>query len=342
MNLRSIGAPTACRQDREAVLFIIGLAGLPSHRRRPFSSTVKQLQKRTVATRKTSTQQQPKALLELFASREDAKSRLQARIEKGLELKQRRVDTRQAFEFLSNDYNKWDSFNSELLKRLFTTEEFAEEYDYWGVIAISRREPSLGEKIVKIYQDVDKKIHRLDSIIERLELIPLSSAIPSTVSVAAESPPTQLQTKRVFVVHGRDEVAKMSLEVFLHGIGLEPIVLHRQADEGMTIIEKFEKHSDVGYAFILLTPDEVAYLASDEAKTDDERGKEFRARPNVIFEFGYFVGKLGRSRVCCLYTGAVSLPSDVSGMIYKRFERSIEEVAYSVIKDLKASGYAVA
>jgi predicted nucleotide-binding protein len=142
--------------------------------------------------------------------------------------------------------------------------------------------------------------------------------------------------------HGRDEIAKTSLEVFLHEIGLEPIVLHRQADEGMTIIEKFEKHSDVGYVFILLTPDEVAYPTSEEASADEQRHKEARARPNVIFEFGYFVGKLGRSRVCCLYTGNVTLPSDVSGMIYKCYEKSIEEVAYGIIKDLKASGYAIA
>jgi len=38
---------------------------------------------------------------------------------------------------------------------------------------------------------------------------------------------------------------------------LEPIVLHRQPDEGKTIIEKFEKHEDVGYVFILLTPDAI-------------------------------------------------------------------------------------
>jgi predicted nucleotide-binding protein len=295
-----------------------------------------------MATRKPPAHQLPKPPLELLTTREDARSRLQARIEKGLELKQRGVDTRESFDALSNDYSKWDSFNSELLKRLFTTEELAKEYDYWGAMAISMREPSLGEKIADVYKDVDKKIHRLDSIIERLELIPLNSVAASAASTMPETSSPALRTKRVFVVHGRDEVAKTSLEVFLHEIGLEPIVLHRQADEGMTIIEKFEKHSDVGYAFILLTPDEVAYLASDDGKPDGQKTKEFRARANVIFEFGYFVGKLGRSRVCCLYTGNVSLPSDVSGMIYKRYERSIEEVAYSVIKDLKASGYAVA
>lgn len=295
-----------------------------------------------MATRRTSKPQAPEAPLELLVSRDEAKTRLQERIEKGLELKQRRVDTRDAFDTLSNDFSKWDAFNSELLKRLFTNDELAKEYDFWGAMAISMREPSLGEKIADVYKDVDKKIHRLDSIIERLELIPLSMAAQSAVPVQQEALPSQPRTKKVFVVHGRDEVAKTSLEVFLHEIGLEPVVLHRQADEGMTIIEKFEKHSEVGYAFILLTPDEVAYLAAEESKPDAERQKEFRARPNVIFEFGYFVGKLGRSRVCCLYTGNVSLPSDVSGMIYKRYEKSIEEVAYSVIKDLKASGYAIA
>lgn len=294
-----------------------------------------------MATRRASTSPIPKPLLELIMFRDEAKSRLQERIEKGLELKQRQVETRETFEMLSNDYSKWDSFNSELLKRIFTTDEMAKEYDFWGAMMMSMHEPSLSEKVAHVYQDVNKKIHRLDSIIERLELIPLSSGIQTAVPAQVSSP-SQARTKKVFVVHGRDEVAKTNLEVFLHEIGLEPVVLHRQADEGMTIIEKFEKHSDVGYAFILLTPDEVSYLASEETKPDAERIKEFRARPNVIFEFGYFVGKLSRSRVCCLYTGDVTLPSDVSGMIYKRYDKSIEDVAYSIIKDLRASGYTIA
>ncbi|MDP3292041.1 MAG: nucleotide-binding protein, partial [Sulfuricurvum sp.] len=140
------------------------------------------------------------------------------------------------------------------------------------------------------------------------------------------------------VVHGRDELAKTNLETLLHEMGLETIVLHRQADEGQTIIEKFEKHSDVEYAFILLTPDEIAYFTHEDSLPDADRKKEKRARANVIFEFGYFVGKLGRQKVCCVYTGDVSLPSDVSGMIYKKYISSVEEVAYSITKDLKAVG----
>lgn len=146
-------------------------------------------------------------------------------------------------------------------------------------------------------------------------------------------------SNEVFIVHGHDEKAKNELEIFLSEIGLEPIVLHRKPDEGQTIIEKFEKHSQVGFAFILLTPDEIAYLKSQDELPDKKRVKEWRARPNVIFEFGFFVGKLGRSRVCCLYTGNVTLPSDISGMLYKKYTNSIEEVAYGISKELKAKGY---
>lgn len=292
-----------------------------------------------MATKRTSNPPSQRAM-ELLVTREEAKQRLQDRIDKGMELKSQQVNTREAFEELSNAYSKWNSFNSELLRRLFTTEEAAKEYDFWGVMVASMYEPSLAEKIAEIYKDIDKKIHRIDSIIERLELIPLSSSVTQSEQLTATT--SQPKSKKVFVVHGHDDVAKTSLEVFLHEIGLEPVVLHRQADQGLTVIEKFEKHSDVGYAFILLTPDEVAYLASEAPKPEVERKTELRARPNVIFEFGYFVGKLGRSKVCCLYTGGVTLPSDVSGMIYKRYEKSVEEVAYSVIKDLKASGYGVA
>ena len=157
----------------------------------------------------------------------------------------------------------------------------------------------------------------------------------------AESPATAPGkfSNKVFIVHGHDSNAKTELEVFLAEIGLEPIVLHRQPDQGQTVIEKFERHSDVGYAFILLTPDEVAYLAKDAALPDEQRPKERRARPNVIFEFGFFVGRLGRSRVCALYTGDVSLPSDLHGLLYKKFQKSIDEVAYAIIKELKAIGY---
>ena len=145
-------------------------------------------------------------------------------------------------------------------------------------------------------------------------------------------------SRKVFIVHGHDERAKHELEILLAEFGLESIVLHRQADQGLTLTEKFEKYSDVGYAFILLTPDDIGYAAPEEKKPDADRMKELRARQNVIFECGFFVAKLSRANVCCLYTGGVSLPSDVQ-MVYKAFNKHVEEAAHSIRKDLQAQGF---
>lgn len=148
-------------------------------------------------------------------------------------------------------------------------------------------------------------------------------------------------SNRISVVHGHDHATKTELEVFLTNLGFEPVVLHRQPDQGRTLIEKFEQHADVGFAFILLTPDDVSYKADQETLADVERKKEFRARPNVIFEFGYFVGRLGRQKVCCLLKGNVARPSDIDGLVYKPIAESIEAIGYSIIKELKAAGYTI-
>lgn len=116
--------------------------------------------------------------------------------------------------------------------------------------------------------------------------------------------------RRVFVVHGHDEEAKQSVARFLQQIELDPIILHEQANKGRTIIEKFEDHSDVGFAVIILTPDDVGSAKGKEEK------RAPRARQNVILELGYFVGALGRARICALKKGEIEVPSDYVGVIY--------------------------
>jgi predicted nucleotide-binding protein len=124
-------------------------------------------------------------------------------------------------------------------------------------------------------------------------------------------------------------------------VGLDPVVLHREADQGRTLIEKFEHHSDVCYALVLLTPDDVGCTVAEVQKPESERNFEFRARQNVIFEFGYFAGRLSRKNVCCVYKAGVILPSDLSGFIYKEVRNSIEEVGYALIREFRSAGLEV-
>jgi len=122
----------------------------------------------------------------------------------------------------------------------------------------------------------------------------------------------------------------MEVARFLEKLDIEPIILHEQADRGQTIIEKFEKHSEVAFAIVLLTPDDIG--------GQDNSSLRKRARQNVIFEFGYFIGKLGRSNVCGLYCDGVELPSDYTGVLYTKAEGGWQ---LNIIRELKAAGFSV-
>ncbi|RWZ59857.1 hypothetical protein EQV77_00745 [Halobacillus fulvus] len=143
---------------------------------------------------------------------------------------------------------------------------------------------------------------------------------------------------KAFIVHGHDEKLKNELEIFLHRSNIEPIVLHREVDQGLTVLEKFEQHSDVDFAFVLLTPDDIGMLSSELQKPDVERDYDYRARQNVIFELGYFIGRLSRQKVCALYKPGVELPSDINGLIYKKVEHSVEEIGYPLLREMKQAG----
>ena len=113
-------------------------------------------------------------------------------------------------------------------------------------------------------------------------------------------------------------------------LGLEAVILHEQAGRSRTIIEKLEDHSDVDFAVILLTPDDVGAAKADQANLKP------RARQNVILELGYFVGKLGRDRVCALHADGVELPSDVLGVQYIELHHGWE---MELGKELRAAGF---
>lgn len=150
-------------------------------------------------------------------------------------------------------------------------------------------------------------------------------------SAAPENEPTN--TNEVFVIHGRDNEAKETVARFLQRLDLTPVILHEQPNQGRTIIEKFEQHAQVGFAVALLTPDDVGAFrdARDDLKP--------RARQNVVFELGYFLGRLGRERVCALTKGNVELPSDYDGVVYV----SLDDGGWKMdlIRELKNVGFDV-
>lgn len=140
---------------------------------------------------------------------------------------------------------------------------------------------------------------------------------------------------RVFLVHGHDEAALQQVARFLEKLDQKVILLREQANEGRTIIEKFEDYADVGFAVILLTGDDLGGKAGEPAEN-----LQPRARQNVVLELGYFLGRLGRSRVCTLYVEGVEIPSDYSGVLFVKLDTE-GGWCLQLAKELKAAGLQV-
>jgi hypothetical protein len=173
------------------------------------------------------------------------------------------------------------------------------------------------------------------------------------------------------------------VELYLRTLFLKPIILHQQASRNKTIIEKVEFYSDVSFAVILLTPDDIGaeaglgcddeystyglaifpdYLAEMKTKfseflTNDNiivrdnqqsfvevrdlyAALKMHSRQNVLFECGYFIGKLGRENVAILCDPIIEIPTDLHGLCYLKIEK-YSSWKKDLAKEIDAAGITI-
>ena len=178
-------------------------------------------------------------------------------------------------------------------------------------------------------ETIDRQVEKLESIRERLGLYPEPSG-----QVAVETPTVPARDlSKIFVVHGHDGEPREAVARFLERLGFEAIILHERPNKGRTIITKFtEEAVGVGFAVVLMTPDD---LGKAESATD----LRHRARQNVVFELGFFIGALGSERVAALVKGDIERPSDLDGVVYISLDSGDWQVRLG--RELKAAGYKV-
>ncbi len=261
----------------------------------------------------------------LIVGKEYFKEEINKRIVIGEEILSRQIQTTRQFEQAKDDFHNWDDFNSELLKQSFNNinNEYKEKYDIVNekFIYVTK---SPAEQLQEFYEDVKNKVNSLKQLVSKLPLIK-SEIKGNTISL------TENNNNKVFIVHGHNNEVKVNVARTIEKLGLEAIILHEQPNSGKTIIEKFEEHSDVSFAIVLLTDDDFG-----KGKKDDNLN--IRARQNVILELGYFIGKLSRNKVCPLYTSGVELPSDLHGLLYIEIDPE-ESWKFKLAKELKATGF---
>lgn len=186
-------------------------------------------------------------------------------------------------------------------------------------------------------EDGDTMVSYIDSLILDVENDEYDFPNPESDS-GKESSDIAIGSKskdltEVFIVHGHDGEAKERTARFVEKLGFRAVILHEQASRGRTIIEKIEKYTNVGFAIVLYTPDDLGNV-----KENADKGElKARARQNVVFEHGYLIGKLGRENVVPLVAGAIELPNDISGMVYI----SDKDWQVDIAKEMKDAGYEI-
>lgn len=245
-------------------------------------------------------------------------------IAKGQSLAQQPIASNDALKAAKRSYYTWDEYNAQLLRTLFTSSSIAREYVGSTLPSIiTSYEPPLHDQVADFQEDVEIRVRRLASLKERLSLYEVDGQVapePSQAPSAGDA---------IFIVHGRDEAALATLARFLeHVTKRTPVILHEQANEGHTIIEKFEKHAGrARYAVILATAD-------DEGRLRNTAELRPRARQNVVFEWGFFVAKLGRANVALLHPPGLEKPSDLDGLVYIQLDDGVwkQKLAKELIK----------
>ncbi|RAZ83410.1 TIR domain-containing protein [Cereibacter johrii] len=156
---------------------------------------------------------------------------------------------------------------------------------------------------------------------EILELIGGSNA-REEIKTSVDAP-----TPKVFIVHGRDTAAKESVARFLQTrVGLNVTILHERPNLGRSILTKFEQEaSDAAFAIVLMTGDDYGYIKAKFDESEEAQKPKSRARQNVLFEMGFFIGKLGVNRVCVLLSPGTEKPSDYDGVVYIEFPSADSE-----------------
>ena len=274
-----------------------------------------------------------RALPKLRVSKDETNKRIQVQIEQGKQFLNRRIESETEMDKAELEICNWSNYNKELLNSVFNSlpEHYYEEihfqllddedYDAFSDELI----PVTWEYKKHVYQkSLSQIINGLEGICQRLELYDVHKDEPQSTF-----------GRDVFIVHGHDEAAKFATVDFVKKFDLNPIILDEKANKGQTIIEKFEAHAgEAGYAIALLTPDDIG------ARKGDKEQRNSRARQNVILELGYFMGKLGRERVCVLHKEDVELPSDIHGILYVPMDNN-GNWKFNLAKEMQHAGLPV-
>ena len=220
---------------------------------------------------------------------------------------------------------------------------YGPQFKIWNKTTIQTLEAIFDNETVKLYKSAsppriarsDKQLYQfyqenlenqkqtLIGIIEEQErLAETGISLSKTGQLQKQQPESsqKANNKKVFVVHGRDNVLRDSFFSFLRALGLDPIEWSeavRMTGQGSPYIGDIldVAFNEAQAIVVLLSPDDEVRLHADlhgENEEADEREIRLQARPNVLFEAGLAFGR-NPDRTILVEVGSVKKYSDTVG-----------------------------
>ncbi|MDY7093442.1 MAG: nucleotide-binding protein [Acidobacteriota bacterium] len=141
---------------------------------------------------------------------------------------------------------------------------------------------------------------------------------------------------KIYVVHGHGCSFVEPVVKYLRSLGLYPILLHDASRTDRSLVERFENFGSKAYALFLVS--EEAGVATQVSKGASSKGTVRRPDPQLIFQLGYLVGKLGRRFVSVIHEEDLDVPAELSSLLAIPLDQ-IGMWKYGLIRDLEAAGF---
>ncbi len=145
-------------------------------------------------------------------------------------------------------------------------------------------------------------------------------------SIFRETPP------QAFISHGKESVALRKLKEFLETLGIEPLIVKKQASLDKNVPDKVNLYlGQADFVIILAT--------GDDTVTDKKTGKEIiQPRQNVIHEIG-LAQKTHPGRIIYLLEEGAEFPSNIRPKVWESFkQRNMMDAFLGIVRELRAYG----
>ena len=250
----------------------------------------------------------------LLRSKTEASEKIREQIDKGKELYTVQISSKEEYDHLCHERQRWVDYNQDLCKSLFDNSPLSSSHGYGLGFARILNNTLLAQNIEALKKVIGDAVNELESIDDQLDLY--EETIPNTLQHTANN-----DNNKIFIGHGGSHIWRELKDFIVDTLGLEYEEFNRISPAGKATSDRLKEMLEVSrVAFLVMTGE------------DEHADNLLHARENVIHEVGLFQGRLGFERAIVLLEEGCEDFSNIHGITYIPFPKGDIKVAFEEIR----------